>query len=148
MAFTKYKVILKLEERHGVHFNDAYRLDDACKLFVHAINDSIADELKTKLCNSKFIGVMADGSTDSSITDQEASFVIYFDPSPPNEDRDNVVTAFLGIINGKVSDISGVLDSIKQAFRGRAHIHVATRNIKLMFLVGGWVGGWVKSLCA
>ena len=56
MAFTKYKEILKLKERHGVKFNDAYRLDDACKMFVHAINDSIADELKAKLSNSKFIG--------------------------------------------------------------------------------------------
>ena len=116
MAFTKYKEILKLEERHGVQFKEAYRLDDACKMFVHAINDSIADELKTKLSNSKFIGVMTDGSTDSSIKDQEALFVIYFDPSLPNEDRVKVVTAFLGIIDRKEADSSGVLYSIKQAF--------------------------------
>ena len=102
MAFTKYKKILKLEERHGVQFNDVYQLDDACKMFVHVINDSIADKLKTKLSNFKFIGVMADGSTDSSIKD--------------HKDRVKVITAFLGIIDGKETDSSGVLDSIKQAF--------------------------------
>ena len=48
MAFTKYKEIFKLEERHSVQFNDVYRLDDACKMFVHATNDSIADEPKAK----------------------------------------------------------------------------------------------------
>ena len=113
---AKFKQILKLEERHGVHLGDSYRGDGACKMFLQAINDTMADELKVKLNNSKFFGVMADGSTDSSIKDQEAIFVFYFDPNPPNEERVKVTTTFLGIIDGKDTNAPGILQSINQAF--------------------------------
>ena len=96
-------------------------------MFVHAINDSIADELKTKSSNSKFIGVMADGST----------VVIYFDPIPPNEDRVKVVTAFLVIIDGKEADSSSVFDSIKQAL---TDINVSLDEIDRRFVSFGTDG--------
>ena len=116
MAFTKFKQILKLEERHGVHLGDSYRGDGACKMFLQALNDTMADVLKVKLNNSKFFRAMADGSTDSSIKDQEAIFVFYFDPNPSNEERVKVTTTFLGIIDGKDTNAPGILQSINQAF--------------------------------
>jgi len=45
-----------------------------------------ANEVVTKLAEnivqSKFYSVMFDSTTDSTVTEQEAVFVLYFDPSP------------------------------------------------------------------
>ena len=74
MAFTKYEKLIKLEERHGVPLGEAYGGDNACKNFVRAINGAMEDELKTKLDEAKFVGIMADGSTDAAVKDQEAIY--------------------------------------------------------------------------
>ena len=116
MAFTKYKKLVKLEERHGVSLGESYGGDDACKHFVRGINGAMEDKLKMKLDEAKFVGIMADGSTDAAVKDQEAIFAFYFDPKPVNEERVKVVTTFVGIIDGKDTDAPGILKSIDQAF--------------------------------
>ena len=116
MAFTKYKKLVKLEERHGVSLGKSYGGDDACKQFLRGINGAMEDELKMKLDEAKFVGIMADGSTDAAVKDQEAIFAFYFDPKPVHEERVKVVTTFVGIIDGKDTDAPGILKSIDQAF--------------------------------
>ena len=115
MAFTKYEK-LKLEKRHRVPLGEAYGGDNACKNFVRAIHGAMEGELKTELDEAKFVGIMADGSTDAAVKDQEAIFAFYFDPKPVNEERVKVVTTFVGMIDGKYTDAPGIVESIDQAF--------------------------------
>ena len=98
MAFTKYKKLVKLEDRHGVTLGEAYGGDDACKNFVRAINGAVKDKLKGKLDRVKFIGIMADGSTDAAVKDQEAIFAFYI------EEGVKVVTKFIGMIDGEPAE--------------------------------------------
>lgn len=74
------------------------------------------DKLKMKLDEATFVGLMADGSTDSAIKDQEAIFAFYFDPKPRNEESVKVCTTFVGMIDGKDTDVPGILKSIDQDF--------------------------------
>ena len=127
MAFTKYKKLLRLEERHGVTLGEAYGGDDACKDFVRAINGAMEDELKEKLDRVKFIGIMADGSTDAAVKDQEAILAFYFDSKPVNEERVKVLTRFIGMIDGKPADAPGTLRSIDEAFE---NIGVSTEELR------------------
>ena len=47
------------------------------------ISESLADELKEKLVNSNFYTILTDGSTDTATSENEAVFVVHFDPEPP-----------------------------------------------------------------
>ena len=65
---------------------------------------------------------MFDSTTDSSVTEQEAVFVFYFDPTPAkpqlsgnSEPMVKVKMGFLSIENLKSSDTKGVLVGIKRS---------------------------------
>lgn len=86
----------------------------------------MANEVLTKLtedaAQSKFFSIMFHATTDSSLTEQEAVFVLYFDPTPAEPqlsgDSEPMVTVkmgFLSIENLRSSDAQGVLAGIKRS---------------------------------
>ena len=56
MSFTKYKELVKLEERHGVSLGEAYAGDNACKDFVRAIDGAMKDCTKENLILQILLG--------------------------------------------------------------------------------------------
>ena len=116
LPITKYKKILLLEEKHGVVLDSAYRNDSSAGIIIKYIADSIARELKCKLETAPFYSVLTDGSTDSSITEKEAIFVVTFDPSPLGSNKIGVNISFLSIVDLKAADSNGILESIEHAF--------------------------------
>ena len=56
MSFTKYKELVKLEERHGVSLGEAYARDNACKDFVRAIDGAMKDCTKENLILQILLG--------------------------------------------------------------------------------------------
>ena len=78
MPIVKFESILSLEERHGVDIGTAYRNRNSGVIFVDSINGSLVEELRTKLGKAQFYSILTDGSSDSSISENEAVFVVLF----------------------------------------------------------------------
>ena len=112
MPMVKFESILSLEERHGVDIGTAYRNRNSGSIFVDSINDSLVEELKTKLENAQFYSILTDGSTDSSISENEAVFVVYFDV-----DEMTVKSSFLKLVFLEAGNAKGILEGIDDAFK-------------------------------
>ena len=123
LSFTKYEKILDLEEMHGVDIGPSYRNDMACAEFIDFLGDDLDNNLVKDLARANFYSVLSDGSTDSSVREQECTFVLYFDPKPMEEeakDKVKIRMGFLGLKNltaGKGGGTAvGVFGAIKDSF--------------------------------
>ena len=108
--------MLDLEERLRVDVGTAYRNNNSGGTFIDYISESIAEELKQKLAKAHFYSVLTDGSTDSATSENEAVFVVHFDPDPPGCDRVKVVS-FLMLIFLQTAGATRLVESIKESFK-------------------------------
>lgn len=108
--------MLDLEERLGVDDGTAYR-NNSRGVFIDYISESIAEELKQKLAKVHFYRVLADGSTDSGTSENEAVFAVHFAPDPPGCDRVKVVVRFLKLNFLRTAAATGIMESIKESFK-------------------------------
>ena len=86
-------------------------------MFIDYISEGIAEELKRKLAKALFYSVLTDGSTDSATSENEAVFVVHFDPDPPGCDRVKVVVSFLKLSFLQTAGATGIVESIKESFK-------------------------------
>ena len=56
---------------------ERYRNDKKAKEFIHSIADVETARIADQVASARFISVLSDGSTDNSITEQEAVYVRY-----------------------------------------------------------------------
>ena len=63
-------------EKHGVVIGNAYQNTISSGVFIDCITESLASELKIDLEKCNFFNVLADRSTDWSINENEALFLI------------------------------------------------------------------------
>ena len=117
LPVAKYTKILELEEKHGVVIGTAYRNERSGGIFMDYISKWYEDKLKSVLLNRNFFSVLLDGSTDSSVTEKEAMFVLYFDPTPPGSDTIKVQVRFLTLAEMKAGDADGVIEQLQGAFQ-------------------------------
>ena len=81
LPFTQFEHLIKLEKLHNVPFSGAYENETACRNFILDTSDYLfAENMKKKLELVNFISILCDGSTDKSITEQEAIYVVFLDP--------------------------------------------------------------------
>ena len=81
LQFTQCEQLINLEKLHNVPFSGAYENETACRNFILDTSDYLFEEnTKKKLDLVNFISILCDGSTDKSITEQEAIFVVFLDP--------------------------------------------------------------------
>ena len=85
-------------------------------MFIDYISDSIAEELKQKLAKAHFYSVLTDGSTDLATSENEAVFVVHFDPDPPGCGV-KVVVSFLKLNFLQTAGATGIVESIKESFK-------------------------------
>ena len=116
LPLIKYKAILSLEEKHGVTLGNGYRNENTGGVFIDYISKTLCNSLKSKLEKVNFYAILTDGSTDTSISDNEAVFVLYFDPSPPGLDKIKIMTSFVKLVHMKSADAPGVIECMKDAF--------------------------------
>ena len=95
IPLTKYPQILSLEQRHGVSISNAYQNNKSCGVFINYIGKTLSTTLHRKLREANFCSVLTDGSSDVSIKEKEAVFVLYLEPLPPGKDTIEIVTSFL-----------------------------------------------------
>ena len=65
---------------------DSYISDTACANFIDFVGLDLKDQLNRDFAKAKFFSVLSDGSTDSSLTENEIIYCLYFDPSPIGSD--------------------------------------------------------------
>lgn len=74
MAFKKFPRMCLLQEKLGTDIGTMYRNEKACKAFVKSIAEVECQNLTEELQNARFFTVLADGSTDSAIMEQESVY--------------------------------------------------------------------------
>ena len=75
LAFSKSKGLCDLQEKNGLDFGTQYKNDKACRDFVESIAAVEKERSQEEIENARFLCVLADGSTDKSITEQESVYV-------------------------------------------------------------------------
>ena len=77
MAFDSFELFCELQEKNILNIRQMYRHDKGCRDFVESIACVEKDRIKQGVKATKFFAVMGDGSTDTSITEQEGVFIRY-----------------------------------------------------------------------
>ena len=73
--YTDYTWLCELDETKGVNLGKTYRTAEYAKVFTHYIANVEREKVSDQIRNSQFVTVLSEGSTDSSITEQEMFFV-------------------------------------------------------------------------
>ncbi|KAJ8301583.1 hypothetical protein KUTeg_020570 [Tegillarca granosa] len=95
VSFSKFKNLCQLQVKNGVDLGTMYQNVDGC---INMIKSIAATE------KSKFISVLADGSTDSAVIEQETVYVRFEDGLPK--------TQFVDIVPLSSANSDGVLKGI------------------------------------
>lgn len=69
--------------------------------------------MKLKKCS--FLSVLKEGPTDAAMPENDALFVLYFDPYPIKSDEVKIVTSFIKLVYLKSADTEVVLSNINDA---------------------------------
>ena len=119
MPLIKYEKIIELEKRHGVQIGSTHNSRTAAREFLSFQADQLTKELSRDLAKAKFYSILFDETTDCSVTEQEAIFVLYFDGEPADNNKNDpeiaVKTRYLSLQNLSSSTAQGVVDGIKKA---------------------------------
>ena len=80
LQFTAFQNQVALQKLHGVKFTSAYENENACKNFIFGISQYLFEENVTKKLHLvNFIVPLCDESTDNSVIEQEALYLIFTD---------------------------------------------------------------------
>ena len=79
MPLIKYEII-QLEKRHGVRLGSTHNNHTAAREFLSFQARALKEALSKDIAKATFYSILFDGTTDSSVTEQKAIFVLYFDP--------------------------------------------------------------------
>ena len=138
-AFTDFHDMIDLEKLHNVQFQaGSYENESACRDFIHTIAHYLFDDgVIEKLKKVNFIGILCDGSTDKSITEQEVIYVTYRDP-----DTLMPCLKFFQVAAAKEGQGAGGLKkSIKQAFIDNKLLSVLNKKNFLVLMVLRLIAG-------
>ena len=127
--YLDFKDLIKLKKLHSVKFQSgAYENESACRNFIKNISALFFQhDLYEKLLQVNFITILCDGTTDTSITEQEVIYVFFIDP-----DTMKPTLSFFECLRLEDSqDANGIFDPIKAAFE---KYNLSSLLEKLMFL--------------
>lgn len=116
MSLKKYESLLNYETLHGVSFGESYRNRFACAEYVNVIGEDLKQQLSLDLAKATFFSVLCDGSTDTSVKENEVIYVLYFDPVPAGSDSVQVKLGFLSVKHLSSQCAGGVFSAIEGSF--------------------------------
>ena len=143
MPLIKYEKIIQLEKRHGVRLGSTHNNRTTAREFLSFQAGELKEALPKDIAKAKFYSILFDGTTDSSVTEQEAIFVLYFDPDGEpaadisNEPEIAVQTRYLSLQSLSSSTAQGVVDGIKKAIIEAGLKDVTTVNPPVQVGLGG-----------
>ena len=104
---------------------NTYRNKKACRQFVHAIAEVERRHLTQRLENTRFLSLISDGTTDSSINEAEIVFVRYLIGG-------GVATSFVGVENVAKADAPPIKRAIDGVVEKHLHLQKASLLKKLV----------------
>ena len=78
MPFTKFPANVELDKIHSVRLGQTYHTEHKCQEFASIIGETISDDLVQALRSCRYMSVLMDGLTDSSVTEKEHSYVYVY----------------------------------------------------------------------
>ena len=102
---------MDLQEKNGLDIGAQYRTDKKCKEFVSSMASVERERISDEVHNARFMCVLADGSTDKSITEQETVYVRYVGPNG------RPTTQFADIVALESADAVGVTSAIEKGLQ-------------------------------
>ena len=106
--YTDYIWMNELDERKGIKLGDKYRTAYACKQFASAIAGVSQENISKYVASCNFMSVIVDGSSDSSITENE---MVYIHTCRKGE----VKTTFIKCCQVQRGTALGVINAIKKS---------------------------------
>ena len=106
--FTDYQTVCTIQKKNGLDIGDTHITDKTAQQMISAVAKVISQGTADQLRESRFVTVMADGSTDTTITEQEVVYVRYVYKGTPLTklasiqplEHGNAEGVFAGIIAG------------------------------------------------
>ena len=95
--------MLDLQEFNGLEVQKRYRNDRAAAIFIDYIAEQMKVPQKECLLNAKYYSILQDGSTDTSISEQELVYVLFLNDG-------QAVLKFLSIKNPQAADAPHLVD--------------------------------------
>ena len=108
MSFRDFEVMCRLQLKNEVNIGTNYQNATKCAEFIASIAAVQRQDAAVEICKSRFIAVMADGSTDRSVAEQESVFIRYISNGVP-------VNRFIALVELESGDAPGVLQAIDKA---------------------------------
>ncbi|XP_021365405.1 zinc finger protein 862-like [Mizuhopecten yessoensis] len=108
-AYSKFQSLCELQKKNGVDMGSMYQNYNGCKVIVSSIVDTEKSKIIEVLRNARFLSVLSEGSTDSSVTEQETVFVRYVGTNGHPD------TQFVSIVALQSAHAEGVLTGIDEA---------------------------------
>ena len=83
--FTDFPTVCSIQEKNGLVglLGEIYITDKAAKHFTSSIAKTMRQKTAVDLNKARFVSVMSDGSTDTTIVEQEVVYVRYVDHGNP-----------------------------------------------------------------
>ena len=113
------------QAKNGVAIGDNYLNPQGCANFIDSIAEVQRQDTMAGVQQCRFFSLRADGSTDHSITEQEALYVRYVENGV-------AVNKFLGLEEVEHSTAAGVLDAIDNCLSKRVGVLLDTQKQKLV----------------
>ena len=108
--FTDACDLITLQEKNGIKKSSKYRDDRAASNFVDIIGSSMKNKLAEELKNCRYFSLLMDGSTDSSVIELEAVYVLYLSETGLPK------ISFLGVEAPNDTTSSGLKSCLDMAF--------------------------------
>ena len=125
-SINSFKSLIELQAKNGLHVGENYWTNrHGPKMFMKHIAEVQRMDTKQFLQECRFFSVMADGSTDRSIADQEAVYVRYIKDGRP-------VNRFIGLQELESGDAEGVLKAVDQVLQDNAGISLDMQRQKMV----------------
>ena len=112
-----YPKLFKHKEKKDLETGQAYCNKNSCGVFTDYISKDLKLKLQSKLNEVNFVSVLCDGSNDSAISENEAVFVLYLDPSPPESEEVQIRMSLIKLVFLKSADAPDLVDAIEDAFK-------------------------------
>lgn len=110
LPFTKYVPICQLLEKCGVSLGESYRTDRAAAEFSDQISGVMKKTLENDLKNARYLSVLCDGSTDTSVKSQELFYVLFL------QKNGEATCKFLSAETADDEDAAGLMEAMTEAF--------------------------------
>ncbi|KAL8572378.1 hypothetical protein ACOMHN_023147 [Nucella lapillus] len=108
LSFTHMKALVLLQKKNGLNITPTYDNDVRCAELISTIASDLQEENASQIKDCKYISIMIDGATDSSVTENEAVYVRYVEDGVP-------VNHLVSLTEVSYAHADGVLECINSS---------------------------------